>query len=107
VYLNVLLGKAAAGGGVQKTLSQQPENVKDGLRILYKTTKVNPHPLAVHPRIDKEIQEKIKAAFIEMGNSEEGKALLKKIPMKKIGSASMIDYEDVKEMGLDDFYVRQ
>jgi phosphonate transport system substrate-binding protein len=107
VYLNVLLGKAAAGGGVQKTLSQQPENVKNQLRILHKTVKVNPHPLAVHPRIYETIQNKVKAAFIGLGDSEKGKNLLKKIPMKKVGAASISDYGSLNEMGLDEFYVRK
>lgn len=105
VYLNVLLGKADAGGGVQKTLSQQPEKVRQQLRILYKTNIVPPHPLTAHPRIDKSIQEKVTTAFLELGNSEEGIALLKKIPMKKIGTATIQDYEPVKKMGLDEYYV--
>ncbi len=105
VYLNVLLGKADAGGGVQKTLSQQPENIRQQLRILYKTSIVPPHPFTAHPRIDKSIQEKVAAAFLELGNSKKGKALLKKIPMKKIGTASIEDYEPVKKMELDKYYV--
>ena len=105
VYLNVLLGKAAAGGGVQKTLSQQPDIIRNQLRILHKTSKVPPHPLSAHPRVDKSVQDKVKAAFLELGNSEEGRALLKKIPMKKIGSASMDDYAPLREMGLDKYYV--
>jgi phosphonate transport system substrate-binding protein len=105
VYLNVLLGKAVAGGGVQKTLAQQPDKIRDQLRVLYKTTEVPSHPLTAHPRVDKVIQDKIKAAFIELGNSETGKNLLKNIPMKQIGEASIEDYEPLKRMGLDKFYV--
>lgn len=105
VYLNVLLGKAAAGGGVQKTLSQQPEKIRDQLRILYKTNQVPPHPLSAHPRIDKSIQDRVTAAFLELGSSDEGKALLKKIPMKKIGGASIKDYGPIRKLGLDEYYV--
>lgn len=105
VYLNVLLSKVAAGGGVQKTLSQQPEKVRNQLRVLHRTVKVSPHPLAVHPRVPKIIQEKIKAAFLELGNSEQGKKLLEKIPMKKIGVANIHDYSSLKKMGLDKYYV--
>ena len=105
VYLNVLLGKATAGGGVQKTLAQQPDKIRDQLRILHKTSKVPPHPISAHPRVDKSVLDKVKAAFLELGNSEEGKALLKKIPMKKIGSASMEDYAPLRKMGLNKYYV--
>lgn len=107
VYLNVLLGKAAAGGGVQKTLSQQPAEVRDQLRVLYQTTKVPPHPLTAHPRIDTSIQDKVKAAFLQLGNTEKGRMLLKAIPMKQIGPASIDDYAPLKEMGLDQYYVVQ
>ncbi len=105
VYLNVLLGKAEAGGGVQKTLSQQPAEVRDQLRVLYQTTKVPPHPLTAHPRIDAAIQDRVKTAFLQLGDSEKGQAMLKTIPMKQIGPASIDDYAPLKEMGLDQYYV--
>jgi phosphonate transport system substrate-binding protein len=105
VYLNVLLGKAVAGGGVQKTLSQQPEEVRNQLRILYKTTGVPPHPITAHPRVGKEIEDRVIEAFIELGKSDDGINLLKKIPMKSIGVSSMEDYEPVREMELEEFYV--
>ncbi len=107
VYLNVLLGKTAAGGGVQKTLSQQPEKIRDNLRILYKTAAVPPHPLTVHPRVDKSVRDKVRDAFLKLGNSQKGKAMLENIPMKKIGPASIDDYQPLKEMGLDKYYVAE
>ncbi len=105
VYLNVLLGKAEAGGGVQKTLSQQAKEIRDQLRVLYQTTKVAPHPLTAHPRIDAAIQDRVKTAFLQLGDSEKGRMLLKAIPMKQIGPASIDDYAPLKEMGLDQYYV--
>lgn len=107
VYLNVLLGKAAAGGGVQKTLSQQAPEIRDQLRVLYRTSEVPPHPLSSHPRVDANVRQKVKAAFLALGTSSEGPALLGRIPMKKIGDASIDDYAPLKEMGLDQFYVDQ
>lgn len=107
VYLNVLLGKTAAGGGVQKTLSQQPENIRDNLRILYKTSAVPTHPLTAHPDVDTSVRDKVRAAFLKLGNNEKGKSLLNTIPMKKIGSASIEDYQPLKEMGLDQYYISE
>ena len=107
VYLSVLLGHSAAGGGVQKTLSQQPEDVRNALRILYKTSKVAPHPVTAHQRIKPSVREKIKAAFISLGNYSEGKELLIKIPMKQIGSADMNDYAPLRKMGLEKYYVKK
>ncbi len=106
VYLNVLLGQVAAGGGVQKTFSQQKPDVSNNLRVLYETTKVSPHPIAVHPRINPEISKKIQDAFLKMAKSEADAKLLQKIPMKKLGIANLSDYDELREMGLEDFYVK-
>ena len=106
VYLNVILGKAAAGGGVQKTLSQQPEKIRKQLRVLYETTRVPPHPIAAHPRVSRVAKDKLRDAFVELGNNQSGKVLLSKIPIKKVGIASLGDYDSLRNMGLEDFYVR-
>lgn len=105
VYLNVVLGEADAGGGVQKTLSLQPAEIRQSLRVLYKTRDFSPHPFAVHPRVPKDVQEKIKAELLVLGTTEIGKKLLLEIPMKKIGEASMEDYKPLLKMGLERFYV--
>ena len=106
VYLNVVTGLADAGGGVQKTLQEQPANIRDALRIIYRTPQVAPHPIAYHPRVSEEIRNKVMAAFLELGTTPEGRSLLEKVPMKQIGAASMSDYEPLEEMGLDKFYVQ-
>lgn len=107
VYYNVILGIADAGGGVQKTLSQQPDEIKNQLRVLYKTIEVPPHPFSSHPRVDKNDIEKIAGAFIELGQSRDGKMLLDKIPIRRVGPASLSEYNMLKEMGLAEFYVRE
>ncbi|MGK0273499.1 MAG: phosphonate transport system substrate-binding protein [Cocleimonas sp.] len=106
VYLNVLLGQVAAGGGVQKTFSQQKPEIINKLRVLYETTKVSPHPIAVHPRITPEISKKVQDAFLKMAKSEADTKLLQKIPMKKLGVANLKDYDELRKMGLEDFYVK-
>lgn len=105
VYLNVLLGRAAAGGGVQKTLSQQPPEIRDQLRVLYKTSEVPSHPLTVHPRVNADIRNRVTSVFLDLGKTEPGKLMLKNIPINQIGEASIIDYAPVTEMALDQFYV--
>lgn len=106
VYLNVVTGQAAAGGGVQKTLQSQPDNIRNALRVIYETPQVAPHPLAVHPRVSEETRRTISKAFLQLGNTQEGSALLAKIPMKQAGQASMDDYEPLKAMGLDRYYLQ-
>ncbi|MET0050485.1 MAG: phosphate/phosphite/phosphonate ABC transporter substrate-binding protein [Candidatus Thiodiazotropha sp.] len=105
VYLNVLLKQASAGGGVQKTLNQQKQTYRDHLVVIHETEKVAPHPFVAHPRISAEARQAIQQAFIEIGSTEEGRALLAKIPMKQVGKADLSDYEPLKKMGLERFYV--
>lgn len=106
VYLNVILGQTAAGGGVQKTLSQQPEAIQSQLKIIYKTTEVPPHPIAVHPRVDEDVRQKVVDALLEMGETDAGKKMLALIPMKEIGNTALEDYQFLKDMGLAEFYVK-
>ncbi|MCK4708490.1 MAG: phosphate/phosphite/phosphonate ABC transporter substrate-binding protein [Gammaproteobacteria bacterium] len=104
VYLNVLLKRATAGGGVQKTFNRQSDKIKNNLKIIHTTTPVAPHPLAAHPRVGKEVYNKVKQAFIDLAATDTGKKLLAKIPMKKAGPATIKDYRPLAEMKLKRFY---
>jgi ABC-type phosphate/phosphonate transport system substrate-binding protein len=106
VYLNVVVKQTAAGGGVQKTLNQQKINIRGALKVLYKTPEVAPHPLSAHPRVPKKVREKIKNTLLKLGENNIGKSLLAKIPMKKIGPASINDYTPLKKLNLDKFYAK-
>lgn len=103
VYRSVAFGTGAAGGGVLRTFNSLPEDIKGKLKIIYETTPVSPHPLMAHPRIPKVEIEKVKQAFLSLGDSGEGKDKLKGIPMKQIGEATMDDYKLLDELGLDQF----
>ncbi len=105
VYLNVALGQTDAGGGIQQTLDEQPIQVRDKLRIIDKTAAVAPHPLVASSRISKEVREKVRAAMLALGETADGRAMLKRIPMDKVGLATPADYETLKTMGLDKVYV--
>jgi len=103
VYLNVATGIMVAGGGVQKTLAQQSGDLKDNLKVLYRTISVTPHPFVAHPRVPLEIQNKIKKAFIQMNDSAKGRGLLGLIPIKEAGEASLKEYGSLKELRLERF----
>jgi phosphonate transport system substrate-binding protein len=104
VYLNVILNKAAAGGGVASTLKRQKQERQDRLRILYKTRTMAPHPVTAHPRVPEEHMKAVQQALLDMAQTEKGQALLEKIPMKKAIPASLEDYRILKEWGLEGFY---
>ena len=106
-YLNVILGNASAGGGVQKTFNQQEPEIKNRLRVLYETKKVAAHAFVGHPRVPAAVRKQIQQAMLEIGKSESGKRLLSFVPIKKIGITTIKDYEPILKMGLDEFYVKQ
>lgn len=105
-YLNVVLGRAAAGGGVMGTFNKQKAEVKDLLRILYETRRMPPHPLAAHPRVPAEVREKVQSAILDMAATEAGAQLLSKIPMRKAIPASLEDYAPLLEWGLENYFVQ-
>lgn len=105
VYMNVVLGLVAAGGGVEKTFNKQPKNIRDKLRVFYHTTMVNPHPIAIHPRVPQIVRQKIQKAFLQIGQSPSGEKLLSKIPIKIIGPTVLSDYLSLGGMGIESFYV--
>jgi phosphonate transport system substrate-binding protein len=106
VYLNVLLGETQAGGGVGKTLKNQKIEYQNSLRVIYKTTPVSPHPIAAHPRVSKVDIEKMKEALMKMGKSNRTRALLAGIPINQVSIATLEDYEPLKRMNLERFYVK-
>ena len=105
VYLNVLLDEVVAGGGVQKTLEQQPSNYKYALKVIHKTKKIASHPITAHSRVPAEVVKKVQLALLKLGESERGKKLLIRIPISEIGISSISDYQPLKEMNLSQFYV--
>ena len=105
VYLNVVLGRTAAGGGVGRTLAKQPAEVRDQLRVLYTTPAVSSHPFTAHPRVPDAVRDQVQDALIAMGNDESEQQLLAKIPIATAGPALSEDYLPLQSMGLEAFYV--
>lgn len=101
VYLHVANGLTAAGGGVEKTLQEQGEDIRNSLRVIYTTRDTPSHPVAAHPRVPAEQREKVRKALLAMGNTPEGRELLSKIPVKRIISTSMDDYRIMRDWELE------
>lgn len=104
-YMAAAAGDTAAGGGVMGTLNRQSNGLRNALRVLYETPKVPPHPVAAHPRIPEEVREKVRQAFLDMAQTEEGQAMLAAVPFKQIGAATPSEYQVLKQYSLEDFYV--
>lgn len=105
VYLSVAQGLAAAGGGVEKTLDEQKDAVKSLLRVVHTTAPVASLPLAAHPRVPAATRESVRDALLAMAATPEGARLLQEIPMRRPVATSAKDYEPLRALGLQDFFV--
>lgn len=101
VYLHVAKGLLPAGGGVMRTLKQQPKMIQDMVKIIYTTTPVPAHPIAVHGRLSASHKGSLQKALLEI--AKEQPELFDKIPMKKAISTKLMDYELLKQMNLEKF----
>lgn len=104
-YLNVVLGQMDAAGGVMATLNSNPD--RESLRIIYETTRLPPHPIVAHDRISPDVIDEIEAAFLGMGATDAGRAMLARVPIRQVVPASEEDYEILKELNLADYWIDQ
>jgi phosphonate transport system substrate-binding protein len=72
----VLLGKAEAGATLDGALVADGGDTLDQLRPIFETPPVASHPLAAHPRVPREVRERIAAAVLALAGSDEGQRLL-------------------------------
>lgn len=107
VYLHVANGLTEAGGGVEKTLQEQDQAVRDTLRILYTTREMPSHPIAAHPRIPESVRKNIQQAFLDLAATETGQRLLSTVPMAEAVSTSIKDYQPMNQWGLEKYWVNQ
>jgi len=104
VYLHVVKGLAAAGGGVEKSLHQQEQAVQDSLRVIYTTRPLPSHPLAAHSRVPEADREKVRQALLDLDKTPEGRAMLAKIPTSQLQATSLDDYKEMIGWGLEAFW---
>ncbi len=105
VYLNVLNGLTDAGGGVEKTFDEQDKAVRDALRVIYTTRDMPSHPIAAHPRIARDVRERVRKALLDLPATPAGKALLDEVPMTQPIAAAMEDYLVMRKWRLDNYWI--
>lgn len=104
VYLHVAKGLAAAGGGVEKTLQEQDESLRAQLRVIYTTRSCPSHPIAAHPRVSPEVREKVRKALFALGETAEGKKMLKEVPIEQLIPVAYEDYATMRSWGLEKYW---
>ncbi len=100
VYLHVVQKLAVAGGGVRSTLDHQKPEIRNRIRIIYETQALNPHPIVAHPRVPAEHMRRVQQSLIRISGQSSGDKLLKKVPMRFVTKASLMDYDSVRKLKL-------
>lgn len=104
VYRHVLLGEAAAGGGVTATLGKEAAAMQSRLAVLYTTPGVAAHPLAAHPRVPAAVRAKLVAALLKLDRDPAGRALLAAVELDRPQIADYArDYAPLERLKLGDF----
>lgn len=108
VYRHVIIGLAQAGGGVNQTLIRQPEDIRNGLRILYETPGTAPHPIAVHSRVPKNVRELFLKLFSELSKEQSFRQNFKDMQIPDPVTAYYgRDYAPLEKLNLEKYLVRE
>lgn len=100
-YRAVLVGNAVAGGGVKRTLEQQPQEVRDQLNVIYTTPGMKQHPLMVHPKVPESVRKLIQNAILALNKDDAGKKILKTVKLQKPVVADYLqDYKPIEPVAI-------
>lgn len=104
VYRTVSTGKATAGGGVKKTLAQEPDEVKNLLTIVYETPGTASHPLCAHPRVPPTVRKQVVRAILAFAENPANREMLNSIQMPEPTEADyQRDYHSLKKLKLEKY----
>jgi phosphonate transport system substrate-binding protein len=101
VYLAVAKGIYPAGGGVIRTFKNIAPEIRDQLKVLWTSRGFTPHAIAAHPDVSAEALSAVQSELVAMGQSDEGKALLKRLNIRGFERAENEDWDDVRSLQID------
>ena len=106
IYRHVILGKAAAAGGVNITFNRESADIRAQLRILYQTPPSAPHPLSAHPRVPAPDRQAMVAAILRLGADPANRELLQNVQLPQpVVADYQKDYQPVEKLGLEKYVV--
>lgn len=96
VYKGIARDIGYLGGGIIRTFNNFNEGKdKNKLNIVYKTNAYPSHPIAAHPRVSKEVIEKIQAAFLNMPAD-----IKKTLSIKAFKVTNSAEFDVIKQIGV-------
>jgi len=107
VYRSVVRGYVTAGGGIHATLSAEPVELQDELRVLAETKRYTAHPFSASARVPELIQKRVQAAFLNLAKTNEGTELLNRIQMINPMEVTYKDnYQVLEALKLEKYVVK-
>jgi phosphonate transport system substrate-binding protein len=100
-YRNVAKGRYSAGGGVMRTYKNAAPEIRDQLRILWTSDGFTPHAFAAHPRVPREVIDRIQDVMFAMDQDPKGRALLKSIRLKGVELGMDQEWNDVRALQIE------
>jgi len=96
VYKGISRDIGFLGGGIIRTYNNfLDKNDKDNIHIVYKTNAYPSHPIAYHPKVNKEIVLKIQQAFINMPSD-----IKKRLSIKDFKVTTSKEFDIIKKLGV-------
>lgn len=107
VYRSVILGSSQAGGGVNNTWRRERPEVREQLRVLWRTPPFPSHPFSAAAKVPAAVRQKVQAGFLQLGSTAQGQQLLGKVQLPKVVKADhRRDYAPLTRLGLERFVVQ-
>lgn len=104
-YRHVILGTAAAGGGLEQTLEFEPPEVRAELRVLYTTPPTPSHPIVAHPRVNPAVVARVADAFRAAAADPANGKLLQLIQFTQPKRTDLRDYLPLQQLQLERYVV--
>lgn len=101
VYLSVARGLFPAGGGEMRTFNALPPETRGQLKVIWHSVSLPPFAFAAHPRIPKQVVQKVQQALIDMASHPGSKALLQAVNLGALEKAGDADYNGLRTMQIN------
>lgn len=104
VFRHVLRGEVAGGGSIASAFGDELPEVRNQLRIIFKTPEVASHPLVAHPRMPESVRQAVIRAFLALAKDPAGQALLKAIHLPNpVVAQYERDYAPLEQLNLQKY----
>ena len=104
VYRSVILQTSQAGGAVNNTWSRELPEVRQQLRVLWRTPPFPAHPFAASGRVPESVRQNVQGGFLQLDNTSQGRQLLARVQMPEVVTANYErDYAPLERLGLETF----